>query len=56
MNKIVVYLSTLFPARPKQANVTCRPAVIPTLGTQIGSTPTEAPNYRQAFRDWGWIR
>lgn len=40
-NKIVVLLSTIFPARPKQSNVTCRPAIIPTLGSQIGTVKQE---------------
>lgn len=43
-NKIVVLVSTILGARPKPA-VTCRPAKIPTLGTQITTKqPERAPD------------
>lgn len=54
MNKIVVYLSTLFPAKTVHPTITCRPAKIPTLGSSISATPTTEPDYRSCFKDWGW--
>ena len=52
--KVIVYLSELFPAKQPEQVQTVKQTRVPTLGSSIGTQPTEEPDYRQAFRDWGW--